>query len=192
MILDFFKSKNNMLLESGQKFNKWNAVFVLVISVVSMVAVFLSIRIYQISNEINSNHFYGLTAQGLATAWGAQDDDLRIIRSITNNGASLIDLHPLREAYGYYLYAKLFLEDKNKHFPSEDYVKTESLKISNFNDYDKLSTEYQATYDKLNVFVSANVNEAVNLEDTQNVYFVYLIVIQIITALLGIASLRIL
>ncbi|MBU4223730.1 hypothetical protein KJ934_00655 [Patescibacteria group bacterium] len=156
--------------------------------VLGVIAIYYSIQIYQISNEINVKRFYGLTAQGLSTTWGASDKIVHVWRYIVNSGVILNDPAVLRESYGYYINAKSFLT--NNHFPSKKETEIESLKINNFAEYDRNLNEYQTTYDNLNIAISKNIDESFELEKVQNQYFMYLIITQIITVFLGVYSVR--
>ena len=178
-------------IEADRKTHKRKSPIILgsIILLITIASIIFSILIYQITDEANTKQYYGLTAQELSVAWGAKNDDLRILRSLVNNGASLQDPDLLKQTYEYYLDAKSFLN--NQHFPPQAYLDTEAAKINNFGDYDISLGDQQSTYAALNTSVTANINDMMVLSSKENAYFAWLIIMQIINAVLGIILVKI-
>src|SRR5258708_6573631 len=154
---------------------------VVILLIVNIVSIMFTINIFKITNEISEKQFFTLNIMGLSSAWSAADADIEILRFIWIN--RLFYPAILQETYGYYLNAKSFLS--TGFFIAQDSLKTLTSKINNFKDYDAELQDYKSTYNNLTDFILKNNDKIKSLNIELNHFFVYLIITQIFSFILG-------
>jgi hypothetical protein len=167
----------------GKAKGRIKTVLGITILALTTLSLIFSIKIHRASDQMGATELHALVAQDLLTRWGAKNDIVRTLRSFETTGFFSVAPDTLQQDYEYYLKAKYFLN--TEEFPPQSAVDTATAKIRNFSDFDTSLKDQQLTFNSLNNRVISYSNDFGFLKSTEENYFMWLTIDQIIVALLG-------